>query len=189
MADFFKHDTALVESDEIGAGTRIWAYAHVLKGARIGTNCNIGDHCFIESGALIGNNVTIKNGVSVWDKVTIEDGVFLGPNAALTNDMWPRSRKPDWRIVGTLIERGATVGANATIVCGVRIGAYAMIGAGSVVTRDVPAYALCYGNPARVQGWVCSCGSKLDFQGAETRCEQCQRVYHKNNNEVVASEQ
>jgi UDP-2-acetamido-3-amino-2,3-dideoxy-glucuronate N-acetyltransferase len=184
MVDFFKHETALVESEQIGAGTRIWAYAHVMKGAVIGENCNICDHSFIESGAVIGSNVTIKNGVAIWDRVTIEDYVFLGPNAALTNDLWPRSRKPDWKVSPTLIERGATIGANATIVCGIRIGAYAMIGAGAVVTRNVPAYAICYGNPARVQGWVCSCAVKLDFRSAETTCE-CGKRYRRSNGEVV----
>lgn len=184
MADFYKHETALVESDSIGAGTRVWAYAHVLKGAIIGENCNICDHCFIESGAVIGNNVTIKNGVSVWDGVKIEDGVFLGPNAALTNDLWPRSRKSDWQMVETLIERGAAIGANATIVCGIKIGAYAMIGGGSVVTRDVPAYALIYGNPAKLHGWVCACANKIAFQTDATECGSCGKRYRKRNGEV-----
>jgi acetyltransferase-like isoleucine patch superfamily enzyme len=188
MADFFKHDTALVESDRIGEGTRIWAYAHVMRGAVIGAHCNICDHSFVESGAIIGNDVTIKNGVSIWDKVKIEDGVFLGPNAALTNDLWPRSRKPDWQISETIIGRGATIGANATIVCGIKIGCYAMIGAGAVVTRDVPAYALCYGNPARARGWVCACAAKLDFQGSESVCAKCGKRYQKRDNEVLAIE-
>ncbi|MEW6729909.1 MAG: acyltransferase [Acidobacteriota bacterium] len=188
MADFFKHETALVESDQIGNGTRIWAYVHVMRGAIIGEHCNICDHSFIESGAVIGNNVTIKNGVSVWDKVTIEDGVFLGPNAALTNDRWPRSRNPDWQVSETLIGRGATIGANATIVCGIRIGAYAMVGAGAVITHDIPAYALCYGNPARVHGWVCVCAHKLDFASRQAICEKCGRRYQKNNDEVSAIE-
>ena len=188
MADFFKHETALVESDEIGAGTRIWAYAHVMRGAKIGEHCNICDHSFVESGAVIGNNVTIKNGVSIWDKVTIEDGVFLGPNAALTNDLWPRSRKADWQISATLIQRGATIGANATIVCGIKIGAYAMIGAGAVITRDVPAYAICYGNPARVQGWVCACANKIAFRDSQATCDKCGKSYQKSDNRVSAIE-
>jgi UDP-2-acetamido-3-amino-2,3-dideoxy-glucuronate N-acetyltransferase len=185
MADFFKHETALVESDQIGAGTRIWAYSHVMRGAVIGENCNICDHSFIESGAILGNNVTIKNGVSVWNKVKIEDGVFLGPNAALTNDLWPRSRNSDWQASETLIEKGATVGANATVVCGIRIGAYAMIGAGAVVTRDVPSYAICYGNPARVRGWVCACANKLDFRSSESECSKCGSWYRKADGEVM----
>src|SRR5262245_29111008 len=188
MADFFKHETALVESDQVGAGTRIWAYAHVMRGAVIGEHCNICDHSFVEAGAIIGNNVTIKNGVAVWDKVRIEDGVFLGPNAALTNDLWPRSRNPNWVISETLIERGATVGANATIVCGIRIGAYSMIGAGAVVTRDVPAYGIFYGNPARLRGWVCSCANKLNFRDSETSCGKCGKRYRRSGDEVEAIE-
>ena len=181
---FFKHDTALVESRNVGSGTRIWAYTHVMDGAVIGDNCNICDHCFIESGAVIGNNVTIKNGVSVWDKVTIEDGAFVGPNATLTNDLWPRSRNQNWQAKETLIGKGATIGANATILCGIRIGSFAMIGAGSVLTRDLPDYALCYGNPARIHGWVCSCGSKLNFTEINATCKQCGRQYHKSQNKV-----
>jgi UDP-2-acetamido-3-amino-2,3-dideoxy-glucuronate N-acetyltransferase len=181
MANFFKHATALVESDKIGSGTRIWAFVHVMAGAVIGENCNIGDHCFIESGAVIGNNVTIKNGVSVWDKVKIEDGAFLGPNAALTNDLWPRSRNPEWQPSETIIGRGATIGANATILCGIRVGVYAMIGAGAVVTSNLSDYALCYGNPARIQGWVCACATKLHFEGMKAICDKCGRQYRKSN--------
>lgn len=180
-----KHKTALVESDQIGSGTRIWAFAHVMAGATIGRNCNIGDHCFIESGAVIGNDVTIKNGVSVWDKVTIKDGVFVGPNATLTNDLWPRSRNADWQARETIIEKGATIGANATILCGIRIGSYSMIGAGSVVTREIPDHALFYGNPAKLNGWVCICSAKLNFTGATTTCKKCDRAYRKSNRSVT----
>lgn len=183
MADFFKHPTALVESNDIGTGTRIWAYTHIMKGAKIGEECNICDHSFVESGAILGNKVTIKNGVSIWDKVTIEDEVFIGPNAALTNDLWPRSKKSDWQIVETLIKKGATIGANATIVCGVTIGQYAMIGAGSVVTRDVTDYSLYYGNPARHHGWVCKCNKKLVFDLNTSKC-QCGREYQKTQNKI-----
>ncbi|OYT73064.1 MAG: N-acetyltransferase [Chloracidobacterium sp. CP2_5A] len=174
-----KHPTALVESDRIGRGTRIWAFAHVLPGAVIGDDCNIGDHCYIESGAIVGNRVTIKNGVSVWDGVQLGDDVFLGPNVALTNDLLPRSRKPDWVRYPTYIERGATVGANATIVCRARIGEYAMIGAGSVITRDVPPHALCFGNPATIRGWACRCGARLTFEGEEATCRECGDRYWK----------
>jgi UDP-2-acetamido-3-amino-2,3-dideoxy-glucuronate N-acetyltransferase len=187
MTEFFQHPTAIVESEQIGAGTRIWAYAHVMRGAIIGENCNLGDHSFVESGAVLGNNVTVKNGVAIWDQVQVGDGVFLGPNAALTNDLWPRSRKPDWQIVPTIIEAGVTIGANATIVCGITIGTYAMIGAGAVVTRDVPAYALCYGNPAKVRGWVCQCGNKLLLKQNSAQCTQCGQHYLKQSNGIALS--
>jgi UDP-2-acetamido-3-amino-2,3-dideoxy-glucuronate N-acetyltransferase len=145
------HPLALVESDEIGEETRIWAFAHVMKDARIGRGCNIGEQCYIEQGATLGNNVTVKNGVNVWTGVTIEDNVFLGPNCVLTNDPNPRAyiKKSADSLVETLIRSNATIGANATIVCGVTIGRYAFIGAGAVVIRSVPDFALVVGNPAR----------------------------------------
>jgi UDP-2-acetamido-3-amino-2,3-dideoxy-glucuronate N-acetyltransferase len=157
------HPRGLVESDEIGAGTRVWAFAHVMKGARVGADCNIGDHAFIESGARLGDRVTVKNAVLVWDKVTVEDDVFLGPNMVFTNDRNPRVafKKRAEEMVPTLVRRGASIGANATVVCGVTIGEQAFIGAGSVVVRDVPAHAIVVGNPARRRGWMCACGEKL----------------------------
>jgi acetyltransferase-like isoleucine patch superfamily enzyme len=160
---YFRHPKALVESRRIGTGTRVWAFAHVMQGAIIGRDCNIGDHCFVESGAVLGDQVTVKNGVSIWDKVTIEDKVFLGPNVALTNDLWPRSRREAWTPRETRIREGASIGANATVLCGVEIGRHALVGAGATVTRDVPAYAVVYGMPARVHGYVCACTSKLRF--------------------------
>ncbi|HXU83571.1 MAG TPA: acyltransferase [Polyangia bacterium] len=159
----FVHDRALCESDAIGAGTRVWAFAHVMKGAVIGSHCNVGDHAFIEGGARLGNHVTVKNCVLVWDKVTVEDEVFLGPNMVFTNDMNPRAavkKSPD-TFLPTLVRRGASIGANATVVCGVTIGENAFVGAGSVVIRDVPPYAMVVGNPARRIGWMCACGEKL----------------------------
>ncbi len=180
-----KHPTALVESEHIGRGTRIWAFVHVLPGAVIGEDCNIGDHCYIESGAVVGNRVTIKNGVAVWEGVHLGDDVFLGPNVALTNDLLPRSRKPDWVCHPTYIERGATIGANATIVCRVRIGEYAMVGAGSVVTKDIPAHALCFGNPAAVRGWVCRCATRLTFEGEETTCRECGDQYRQTPGGII----
>jgi UDP-2-acetamido-3-amino-2,3-dideoxy-glucuronate N-acetyltransferase len=175
--DVFVHEKALVESESIGAGTRVWAFAHVLDGAVIGTDCNICDHVFIEGGAIVGNRVTVKNNVMIWDKVTIEDEVFVGPNAVLTNDMNPRIafRKSPDQFLPTLIKRGASIGANATIVCGVTVGEQAFIGAGTVVSRDVPAYALVVGNPARQIGWACACGLKL----AESLECTCGRAYQK----------
>jgi acetyltransferase-like isoleucine patch superfamily enzyme len=134
-----------------------------MQGASIGADCNICDHVFVESGAKIGNHVTVKNNVLIWDKVVIDDEVFLGPNAVFTNDLMPRAafKKPPECFLPTVVKRGATVGANATIVCGVTIGPQAFVGAGAVVTRNVPAHALVLGNPARLVGWVCTCGERL----------------------------
>ena len=162
---YLVHDKAIVESDTIGNGTRIWAFTHVLKGARIGENCNIGEGCFIESNVIIGNNVIIKNNISIWDKITIEDDCFLGPNVVLTNVSNPRSRfkRSLDEFDETFIKEGVTIGANATIVCGITIGPHAFIGAGAVVTHDIPAYALTFGNPARIQGYMCECGERIDF--------------------------
>ena len=157
------HPAGLCESDAVGAGTRIWAFAHVMKGARIGAECNVCDHAFVESGAVLGDRVTVKNAVLVWDKVTVEDEVFLGPNMVFTNDMNPRVafKKPPSEFLPTLVRRGASIGANVTVVCGVTIGSQAFVGAGSVVIRDVPAHAMVVGNPARRVGWICRCGEKL----------------------------
>lgn len=159
----FVHERGLCESDAVGPRTRIWAFAHVLKGAVVGADCNICDCAFIEGGARLGDRVTVKNAVLVWDKVTVEDEVFLGPNMVFTNDMNPRVafKKPPETFLPTLVKRGASIGANATIVCGTTIGENAFIGAGTVVIRDVPAHALVVGNPARQVGWVCACGERL----------------------------
>lgn len=172
MSDgFFKHALALVESEQIGSGTRVWAWAHVMKGARIGSDCNIGEHCFVESGAVLGNRCTVKNGVQVWDGVTAEDDVFLGPNAVLTNDMRPRSRSADFKPEPTQLKQGCSIGANATVLCGLTVGRYALVAAGAMVTRDVPDFGLVVGSPARLRGHVCTCARTLEFdaQGA-ARC-------------------
>ena len=160
----FVHPLALCESDQVGARTRVWAFAQVMPGARVGADCNVGGHAFLESGAVVGDRVTIKNSVLLWDRVTVEDDVFLGPNAVFTNDMNPRAsvHKDASEFSPTLVRQGASIGANVTIVCGVEIGEHAMIGAGAVVARDVGAHALLVGNPARWIGWVCSCGTRLD---------------------------
>lgn len=165
----FVHPRALCESDSVGAGTRVWAFAHVLPGAVVGRACNIGEGAFIEDGAVVGDRVTVKNGVLIWDGVTIEDDVFLGPGTVFTNDLRPRAeiRRGSVGFVPTLVRRGASLGANVTVVCGVTIGSYAMVAAGSVVTRDVPDHALVAGNPARQRGWVCTCGERL---GADLAC-------------------
>jgi UDP-2-acetamido-3-amino-2,3-dideoxy-glucuronate N-acetyltransferase len=151
--DYFKHPNALVESDQIGSGTRIWAFAHLLPGARIGRDCNICDHTFIENDVLVGDRVTIKSGVFLWDGIILEDDVFVGPNATFTNDRFPRSREP-FQLDRTLVRVGASIGANATILPGLTIGEHAMVGAGAVVTRDVPPYAIVTGNPARIRGFA-----------------------------------
>ena len=146
---FFMHPQSLVESQSIGDGTRIWAFTHVLPGARIGNECNICDHVFIENDVIIGDRVTVKCGVQVWDGIRLEDDVFVGPNATFTNDAFPRSKKL-FELQLTIVKRGASIGANVTILPGITIGENAMVGAGAVVTRDVPPNTLVIGNPARV---------------------------------------
>lgn len=150
---FFQHPTALVESRKIGTGTRIWAMAHVLPGAVVGEDCNICDHTFVENDVVIGNRVTIKCGVYIWDGITIEDDVFIGPNATFTNDPFPRSKNTPAEYSKTIVKRGASIGANATLLPGISIGERAMVGAGSVVTRTVPPLAIVAGNPARIVGY------------------------------------
>jgi UDP-2-acetamido-3-amino-2,3-dideoxy-glucuronate N-acetyltransferase len=146
---FFKHPQSLVESEHIGEGTRVWAFAHILPGAVLGNDCNVCDNVFIENDVLIGNRVTIKCGVQIWDGLVIEDDVMIGPNATFTNDLFPRSKQP-FDLKQTFIRKGASIGANATILAGVEIGAGAMVGAGAVVTKNVPAHAVVVGNPAVV---------------------------------------
>lgn len=172
----FIHPQAIVESLDVGSGTRVWAFAHVLAGARIGQGCNLCDHTFVEGGAIIGDNVTIKCGVYLWDGLVVEDNVFIGPNATFTNDLRPRSKAYSPEFTKTRIETGAAIGANATVICGVTIGRWAMVGAGSVVTTDVPDHALVYGNPARVKGYICQCAADLVFHDLRARCA-CGRTY------------
>ncbi len=174
-ARYFAHPLALIDSDEIGDRTRVWAFAHVLKGARVGCDCNIGEHAFIEGGATLGNNVTVKNGVSVWAHVIVEDNCFLGPHCVFTNDMNPRAyiKKGPETLLPTLIKANSTIGANATIVCGNTIGRFAFVGAGSVVIRDVEEYAMVVGNPARQIGWMCECAAKLPMTASAAIGEAC----------------
>jgi UDP-2-acetamido-3-amino-2,3-dideoxy-glucuronate N-acetyltransferase len=173
----FVHALALCESDDVGPRTRIWAFAHVLAGARIGADCNVGGHAFVEGGVVVGDGVTIKNGVLLWSGVTVEDGVFLGPGAVFTNDASPRAPYPKgpagWR--ATLVRRGATVGANATVLSGLIIGRWAVVGAGAVVTGDVADHALVAGNPARQVGWACECGLTLP-DGLTCACGRSYRL-------------
>jgi UDP-2-acetamido-3-amino-2,3-dideoxy-glucuronate N-acetyltransferase len=182
MPDYLAHESCYIDQPcDIGAGTRLWHFTHVMAGARIGTGCNIGQNVVISPGVVIGNNVKIQNNVSVYTGVTLEDDVFCGPSMVFTNVINPRShvsRKDEYR--STVVRRGATLGANSTIVCGYAVGRYAFVGAGAVVTRDVPDYALVLGNPARIAGWMCECGVKL---AAGTRpparlvCSACDRRY------------
>jgi UDP-2-acetamido-3-amino-2,3-dideoxy-glucuronate N-acetyltransferase len=180
------HESAYIDEPcIIGKGTRIWHFCHIMKDAVIGESCNLGQNVFIASGCVIGNNVKIQNNVSLYAGVILEDDVFCGPSAVFTNVVNPRShvaRKDQY--LRTLVRQGASIGANATVVCGVTLGRYAFIGAGAVVTRDVPDFAMVYGNPARLRGWMCYCGVKLDFgtlkDGRETtQCRACNRHYRK----------
>ena len=177
---YYAHPTAIVESQDIGEGTKIWHFAHVRSGAKIGRNCNIGKSVYIDIGAEIGNNVKIQNFVSVYKGVAIEDDVFVGPSATFTNDLYPRAFIWDEEHVSaTRICRGASIGANATIVCGITVGEYAMIGAGSVVASDVPPFGLVLGNPGRLSGYVCCCGRRLEKEERQEsgrdiyRCRAC----------------
>jgi UDP-2-acetamido-3-amino-2,3-dideoxy-glucuronate N-acetyltransferase len=170
------HPRALCETDSVGPRTRIWAFSHLLPGAIVGADCNVCDHTYVEDGARLGDNVTLKNGVQVWHGVTLEDDVFVGPNAVFTNDLRPRAfhkRAPD-DVEPTLVRRGATIGANATIVCGITVGTEAFVAAGAVVRADVAAHALVAGNPARRLAWVCTCANRLPESLA---CDRCGRRF------------
>ncbi|WDV48148.1 acyltransferase [Clostridiaceae bacterium M8S5] len=170
MNDIFIHPTAIVSRESlIGSGTSIWVNSQVREDASIGTNCKIGKDTFIDHNVYIGNGVKIQNGVSVYYGVTIEDIVFIGPNVTFTNDLYPRAFVQDWKINKTIVRKGASIGANSTIICGNELGKYCMVAAGSVVTKDVPDYALVMGNPARIVGFVCKCGKKL----INKKCPKC----------------
>lgn len=167
----FIHSTAEVsEAAKIGDGTKVWNQAQIREDAVIGDNCIISKNAYIDTKVKLGNRVKVQNNVNVYHGVTIEDDVFLGPSMTFTNDLYPRACNDSWEITETLVKRGASIGANATIVCGVTIGEYATVGSGSVVAKDVPEHALVVGNPARQIGWVCKCGFKLDENG---RCVKC----------------
>jgi|TARA_B100001971_G_scaffold192624_1_gene197074 acetyltransferase-like isoleucine patch superfamily enzyme len=172
---YFIHPSAIVESPNIGVNTRIWGFSHIMEGVIIGENCNVGEHCFLESGVCVGNNVVIKNGISIWNGVKIEDGAFLGPHVVFTNDLHPRSGYPK-PMSKTKIGTGATIGAGAVILSDIEIGEFSMVGAGAVVTKSVKPQNLVYGNPAKVQGWVCKCGLKLKDESS-ILCT-CSRKYY-----------
>jgi UDP-2-acetamido-3-amino-2,3-dideoxy-glucuronate N-acetyltransferase len=176
---YFVHESSYVDEPcQIGEGTKIWHFSHVMKDSVIGKGCNIGQNVLVSSGVRVGDGCKIQNNVSLYTGVVLEEHVFCGPSMVFTNVVNPRSevvRKSEYQT--TLVRRGATIGANATILCGTTIGAYAFVGAGSVVTRDVADFALVVGNPARPQGWMCRCGAKLRVSGPAARCESCGTSY------------
>lgn len=174
MNNYFAHTHAIIESEKIGDGTRIWAFTHILPEAVIGENCNINDHTFIENDVVIGNNVTVKSGVYIWDGARISDNVFIGPNVTFTNDLRPRSKQYPNEFLKTVLQEYSSIGANATIIAGNTIGKYAMVGAGSVVTTDIPNNTLWYGNPAKFRGYICNCGEKLS---QNLQCRICEKKY------------
>ncbi len=186
MTDYFVHESSYIdEGAEIGAGTKIWHFCHVMPRVRIGERCNIGQNVLVASDVTLGNNVKIQNNVSLYTGVVVEDDAFLGPSMVFTNVVNPRShvnRKNEYK--RTLVKKGASIGANATIVCGVTLGRYCFVGAGAVVTRDVPDYALVYGSPARLRGWICQCGEKLNFKGDRAVCPACGDAYRKRDEMV-----
>jgi UDP-2-acetamido-3-amino-2,3-dideoxy-glucuronate N-acetyltransferase len=175
---YFAHPTAIIDSGaKIGPGTRIWHWVHIGPCAEIGANCSLGQNVYVGK-ATIGNNVKVQNNVSVFDAVVLEDDVFCGPSMVFTNVINPRShivRKHEYK--QTRVRRGASIGANAVLLCGIEVGMYSMIGAGAVVTRDVPDYCLVVGNPARRVGWTCRCGIRLEVSGVQARCQVCDSRY------------
>jgi UDP-2-acetamido-3-amino-2,3-dideoxy-glucuronate N-acetyltransferase len=189
--NYFVHESCYVDAPAvIGEGTKIWHFSHIMSNCRIGSQCNIGQNVVISPDVTIGNNVKIQNNVSIYTGCILEDDVFCGPSMVFTNVLNPRShvvRKNEYK--RTLIKRGASLGANCTVVCGVTIGRYAFVGAGAVVTHDVPDYGLIYGNPARTRGWMCACGIKLNFAGEGTeqqaQCSACGALYWKHGQRVA----
>jgi UDP-2-acetamido-3-amino-2,3-dideoxy-glucuronate N-acetyltransferase len=187
---FWVHKTAEIQKGaKIGKGTKIWQNCQILKGAEIGENCIIGHNCFI-SKAKLGKGVKLESNIDVWDLVTLKDYVFIGPSVVFTNDLTPRAKYPKKKFpkygkwLPTLVKEGATIGANATILCGITIGKWAMVGAGAVVTENIPDYAIVVGNPAKIIGWVCECGNKLEFKRGKAVCKICRRKYQKKGNKV-----
>lgn len=184
--EYFLHESSYVDQPcIIGKGTKIWHFTHIMSKSKIGMNCNIGQNVVISPDVIIGDNVKIQNNVSVYTGVICEDDVFLGPSCVFTNVINPRShvnRKNEYKI--SVVKKGASIGANATIVCGNTIGQYALIGAGAVVTKDVPDYALIVGNPGYLKGWVCKCGEKITFEGSLSTCAVCNEKYMIEHNVV-----
>ncbi len=184
----FFHESSYVDAGaKIGQGTKVWHFCHIMKDAMIGRNCKIGQNVVVHSSVVMGDNVKIQNNVSLYDGVTLEDDVFCGPSCVFTNIINPRSAIAHNRVdffKKTYVKKGATIGANATILCGITIGRFAFIGAGAVVTKDVGDYALVYGNPAKPSGWMCECGHKINFKGNKAQCAVCKKNYSKTKNVV-----
>ncbi|HID32333.1 MAG TPA: N-acetyltransferase [bacterium (Candidatus Stahlbacteria)] len=187
--DYYVHETAVVDEPvEIGVGTKVWHFSHIRSGARIGKNCVIGQNCYVAERAILGNNVHLQNNVSIYNLITLEDDVFCGPSCVFTNDLNPRAgyhKRSIDEYLPTKVKRGASIGANATILCGITIGIHAFVGAGAVVTRDVPDYAIVVGVPARIIGWMCECGMKIRFFETRAICPKCGRNYKKDKDRVI----
>ncbi|MCI9648366.1 acyltransferase [Oscillibacter sp.] len=187
---YFAHESSYIdEGCEIGGGTKIWHFSHIMGGSRIGKDCNIGQNVVVSPGVVLGDGCKVQNNVSIYTGVVCEDGVFLGPSCVFTNVINPRAfieRKSEYR--KTTLKKGASVGANATIVCGHDVGRYAFVGAGSVVTKDVPDYALVYGCPAEARGWVCVCGEQLQFSERKAVCPACGRAYQMSERDDTVKE-
>ena len=187
---YFVHESSYVDQPcEIGEGTKIWHFSHIMQDCKIGRKCNIGQNVVISPGVILGNNVKIQNNVSVYTGVICEDDTFLGPSCVFTNVINPRSfieRKEEYQ--ESIVKKGASIGANATIVCGYDIGRYAFIGAGAVVTKDVPDYALMVGNPAKILGYVCKCGNRLEKLDHEYKCNVCNKEYEMANENLISRE-
>jgi UDP-2-acetamido-3-amino-2,3-dideoxy-glucuronate N-acetyltransferase len=179
MSNYFVHESSSIDQPcQIGEGTKVWHFSHVMKNAVIGKNCNLGQNVFVGPGVILGNNVKVQNNVAIFSGVICEDDVFLGPSMVFTNVINPRSfieRKNEYQ--QTLVKRGASIGANATVVCGSTIGRYSLVGAGSVVTKDTPDFSLVYGVPAKLTGWVCRCAEKLVFKNRLAKCASCGAEY------------
>jgi acetyltransferase-like isoleucine patch superfamily enzyme len=171
VSDVYVDATAIVDKGvSLGKGTKVWHFVHIMEDAQIGKDCVIADYVYVGKGAKIGNKVKLENRATVYEGVTIEDNVFVGPHVTFTNDPYPRSFNKDWKIRPTHVKEGSSIGARTAIVCGATIGKFALVGAGSVVTEDIPAHALVYGNPAKVRGFVCRCGRKLETQKRKENC-------------------
>lgn len=188
--NYFVHESSYVDQPcQIGKGTKIWHFSHIMKDSIIGESCNIGQNVVISPRVILGNNVKVQNNVSVYTGVICEDDVFLGPSCVFTNVINPRAfieRKEEYK--KTIVKKGASIGANATVVCGYNIGRYAFIGAGTVITKDVPDYALVVGNPARIIGYVCECGNRLEESNEKFICEACNKYYGKSNGNLIPKE-